>query len=521
MNNKAKKIYIGIGISALLLVGFIGFMYIQINNDEILKNTYIEGINIGKKDKENAKKIIEKKYDMSDFKILYKGKEWDIKTNDIDLSYNINKVINDAYQFNRKNSLIQNLLNTFKANVGVKNNLALEVEYNKQKLKNIINNIAKSVNIQEKDAILIVNRSSISVSEGNNGLKVNINDSTKNVISMLEKGNNKANLVVDKVSQNITKEQLSKVDALLGSYSTKFNSSIWGRSENIKLATDRTSDILLMPGETFSYNEHTGMRTKANGYKNAPVIVEGVVQEGIGGGVCQVSSTLYNAALYAGLEIVDIKNHSIPSTYVPKGRDATVTDSGIDFVFKNNLKHPIYIKNYVSSNIVTCMIYGNKSDKQNIQIQTTTDKVSVAPIKEVNDPTILKGKEKELESSRNGYTVSTYRIYSDNNLKTIKKEKVYTSYYPKKQGVVAIGTMGSELIKKENENTTEQPQKPVVPEQTKPQEPVTPEESKPQEPASDESKPQEPVIPDETKPQEPTMPDETKPQEPTVPEQNS
>ena len=109
-----------------------------------------------------------------------------------------------------------------------------------------------------------------------------------------------------------------------------------------------------MPGESFSYNEHTGTRTISNGYKNAPVIVQGVVQEGIGGGVCQVSSTLYNAVLYAGLEIESIKNHSIPSSYVPKGRDATVSGGAIDFIFKNNLKYPVYIKNSVYGNTLTC-----------------------------------------------------------------------------------------------------------------------------------------------------------------------
>ena len=143
-----------------------------------------------------------------------------------------------------------------------------------------------------------------------------------------------------------------------------------------------------MPGDVFSYNEHIGEINLSNGYKNAPVIVQGVVQEGVGGGVCQVSSTLYNSVLYAGLELVNIKNHSIPSSYVSMGRDATVTDGGIDFVFKNNLKYPVYIKNYVSGNVVTCQIYGSLKDKQNIQISTSTDGVSVAPIKKIEDPTI-------------------------------------------------------------------------------------------------------------------------------------
>jgi hypothetical protein len=262
-----------------------------------------------------------------------------------------------------------------------------------------------------------------------------------------------------------------------------------------------------MPDEVFSYNDHTGMRTVANGYKNAPVIVQGVVQEGIGGGVCQVSSTLYNSVLYAGLEIVNLKNHSIPSTYVPKGRDATVTDGGIDFVFKNNLKYPVYLKNYVSGNVVTCQIYGSSKDKQNIQIATSIDGVSVAPIKKVDDPTIPKGEEKNLEASRNGYTVSTYRLYIDNNANVAKKEKVATSYYPKKQGVIAVGTM---------EPKQEEPKKdpqvpPIVPETpNKPEEPNKPET--PNKPEKPEVVPEVPPEKPETLPEKPNKPEETAPQ---------
>ena len=213
-----------------------------------------------------------------------------------------------------------------------------------------------------------------------------------------------------------------------------------------------------MPGDTFSYNKATGKRTVDNGYKDAPVIVQGVMQEGIGGGVCQVSTTLYNATLYAGLEYVELRNHSIAPSYVSKGRDATVADSGIDFVFKNNLNHPIYIKNYVSGNTVTCQIYGSSKDKQNIQIETNTDNVSKAPTKKVDDPTILKGEEKVMEKGRDGYTVSTYRIYKDKQGNVIKKEKVATSYYPKKQGVIAVGTMEKPVEEKPVVPPVDQPQ---------------------------------------------------------------
>lgn len=318
--------------------------------------------------------------------------------------------------------------------------------------------IAKDVDQDVQDARISINGSHVNVKESKSGLKVNIEDTLNNIATKLKKGNGKEELVVSKVEPNIKTEQLQEVNTLLGSYTTKFNSGVAGRSTNIRLSANRTNDILLMPGDTFSYNKATGKRTVDNGYKDAPVIVQGVMQEGIGGGVCQVSTTLYNATLYAGLEYVELRNHSIAPSYVSKGRDATVADSGIDFVFKNNLNHPIYIKNYVSGNTVTCQIYGSSKDKQNIQIETNTDNVSKAPTKKVDDPTILKGKEKVMEKGRDGYTVSTYRIYKDKQGNVIKKEKVAKSYYPKKQGVIAVGTMEKPVEEKPVVPPVDQPQ---------------------------------------------------------------
>lgn len=481
MNNTQKKVAIGVGIISVLLIMFVIAMNIQIKSDKILKHTYINDINIGSLTQKEAIEKLKQKYTTKNLDLTYTDKKWLIKDESFDFDYDIDSTVKKAYDANRKSTFLKNIENTAKANLGSKNYIKMDMQYNEKKLEKEIKKIAKDINVDVKNATIAIDNSQVIVNDGESGLSVNVKESIKNIIRALEKGKHSEELIVTKVEPSIKKEQLQDVDTLLGSYSTKFDSSVSGRSTNIKIATSRTSDVLLMPGDTFSYNEHTGMRTLENGYKNAPVIVQGVVQEGVGGGVCQVSSTLYNSVLYSGLELVDIKNHSIPSTYVPKGRDATVTDGGIDFVFKNNLKYPVYIKNYVSGNIITCQIYGSSKDNQNIEISTNIDGVSVAPIKKVDDATLEKGKEKELESGRNGYTVSTYRIYTDQNGKVIKKEKVATSYYPKKQGVIAVGTMEAEKPKPEVPPTTKpevpptEPEKPeVVPPPTEPENPSTP-----------------------------------------------
>ncbi|MGL4913919.1 MAG: VanW family protein [Romboutsia sp.] len=498
MNNARKKIFIGVSIIVAAILVFVLVMNLQVNSEKVVKNTYIDDVYIGELTKEEAIEELQKTYKAENIEVRYIKEKWNISGDKFDFHYDLDDTVKKAYEINHQGSFMKNIENTIKSNLGKKNNIKVNMTYNKEKLKSELEKIAKEINVEVKDASINIENSQVIINDGESGLNVNIDESIKNIIRELEKGNQKEELIVTKVEPTVKKEQLQEVDTLLGGYSTKFDSSVSGRSTNIRIAASRTSDVLLMPGDTFSYNEYTGMRTTANGYKNAPVIVQGVVQEGVGGGVCQVSSTLYNSVLYSGLELVSLKNHSIPSTYVIKGRDATVTDGGIDFVFKNNLKYPIYLKNYVSGNTVTCQIYGSAKDKQKIEIETNIDGVSVAPTKKVEDPTIPKGKEKELESGRNGYTVSTYRLYMDENGKISKREKVASSYYPKKQGVIAVGTMEAkpEVL----------PTKPEVP-------PTTPEVPPPTTP---EVPPTTPEVPPPTTPEVPP----TTPEVPPLPQDN-
>ncbi|KHF39901.1 VanW family protein [Halalkalibacter okhensis] len=130
----------------------------------------------------------------------------------------------------------------------------------------------------------------------------------------------------------------------IGQYVTYFNSRNKQRSHNFKLATEAINNQVVFPGETFSFNQIVGKRTKERGYLPAPVIVRGELSEGIGGGICQVSSTLYNAVDRAGLAIVQRYSHSRRVPYVPRGRDATVSWYGPDFVFRNELNQPILLQ---------------------------------------------------------------------------------------------------------------------------------------------------------------------------------
>ena len=450
MSNVNKKLVIAIGAVALVVIIFIGIMCMQFKGEKIAKNTYVNGVNIGKLTKSQAKQELAKKYKLENVDFNYNDKSWKVKSKDLNLSTDLDKTVENAYNLNRKSAFFGNLSKTISANFGKKSNLVVVINYDKNKLKAEMEKIAKEIDVDVKDATLDISGEKVKVIPDSDGLKMDISKSMENFDNQTKKGNYKNELVVKATPAKVKKEQLANIDTNLGTYSTTFKTSQINRSINIKLATDNISNVLLMPGETFSFNKHTGKRSKENGYKSAPVIMEGEMEEDYGGGVCQVSSTLYNSVLYAGLEIVNVKNHTIPSSYVPKGRDATVADSGIDFLFKNNLKHPVYIKNYVSGNQIVCNIYGSAEDKQNITISTKLDGVSQTTMKRVNDPTMPKGKEKVDKSGRNAYSVSTYRTFNDSNCKKIKTEKISNSYYPKKEGIILVGTMEPKPEEKPN-----------------------------------------------------------------------
>ncbi|WP_174731769.1 VanW family protein [Mesobacillus harenae] len=143
----------------------------------------------------------------------------------------------------------------------------------------------------------------------------------------------------------VDSELLSQVRTkLLGQYVTFFNSQNKERSQNISLSAEAINNYVVFPGETFSFNKVVGKRTAERGYLPAPVIVKGELTEGIGGGICQVSSTLYNAVDRSGVQIVERYSHSKRVPYVPPGRDATVSWYGPDFTFKNSYNQPILIQ---------------------------------------------------------------------------------------------------------------------------------------------------------------------------------
>ncbi|MDD2234436.1 MAG: VanW family protein [Desulfitobacteriaceae bacterium] len=168
-----------------------------------------------------------------------------------------------------------------------------------------------------------------------------------------------------------------KLTGLLARYSTTYNSSQVNRVNNIRLAAQRLNGKLVKPGETFSFNETVGPRNSVAGYKEAPVIINKKMSTDLGGGVCQVSSTLYNVLLLADLPIIERTNHDLAVTYVPRGRDATVDYGNLDLKFQNDTERYLLIKCTAEHNSINFSLYGQVNVEKEVLISTSTDHSNV------------------------------------------------------------------------------------------------------------------------------------------------
>ena len=204
-----------------------------------------------------------------------------------------------------------------------------------------------------------------------NGVDFNISiDEAKAIISEPKE---EYSIPLKYITPNVTTNMIGTeaFPDLLSTFSTNYSTRDTDRTTNLRLAANKINGTVLMPGETFSYNQVVGARTIAAGYKEAPIYVSGEVVDGLGGGICQITSTLYNAVIYANLEIVERSNHQFVPSYVSASRDATVVYGSIDFKFKNNRNYPIKLVCSVSGGVANFQIFGMKTpDDYEVEISS-------------------------------------------------------------------------------------------------------------------------------------------------------
>lgn len=226
---------------------------------------------------------------------------------------------------------------------------------------------------------------------------------------------------------------------LISSFSTRYDASNTNRSTNLRIAAEKINGKVLMPGEVFSYNKTVGKRTVEEGYKDAKIYADGGVVDGLAGGICQISSTLYNAVLLANLEIVERRNHSYTTSYVAAGRDATVVWGAIDFQFKNSRNYPIKIEASVKNGVAEFKIHGMQEEQEyeiNI-IPKTTASIPYATT-QVPDPSLAPGEQVVTQAGHLGYKVTTYIVKKLNGVE-VSREILSNDTYQPMQAIIRVG----------------------------------------------------------------------------------
>ena len=281
----------------------------------------------------------------------------------------------------------------------------------------------------------------------------------------------------------IRTEDLETIQDLLGTFSTDFSSSSSARATNLQVGAGKINGHVLMPGETLSGYECLQPFTAENGYKNAATYENGQVVDSIGGGVCQIATTLYNAALQAELEITQRQNHSMIVTYVQPSMDAAIAGTVKDIKITNNYSTPIYVEGYTEGRTLTFSIYGKETRPDNRKVEYVSETLSrtgAGAPKEIVDPALAPGARVKVQSAHNGLTSRLWKVvYVDGA--EVERTLLNSDTYTASKAIYRVGPPAAAVV--------------VPPE-------MIPTESQPAETAAE--------VPAETAPEE-TVPAETDP----------
>lgn len=530
--NRKIKLIIPIIIIIIITLALICtiFALININNSNIVTGVSIKGIDVSGLSKEEAKGkletiINEKK--AKEISIKYKEYESNISPTLLEVDYDINKCIEEAYNIGRKDNIFVNNFNILFALIA-KKDIDIELNINSEIITKFIEDINSKLPGAVVDSSYYIEEDNLIITKGKEGIIIEndkliekiknvLNDFNENEyfieIPVVNKIPNEIN--IDKIHEEICKEakdayytkepftiypevngvdfdieeakkilaeekeeyiiklSITKpkitVDQIgteafpdqLAIFTTRYDASNTGRTTNLRLACGKINGKVLLPGETFSYNKTLGERTIAAGYKEAKIYSNGKVVDGIGGGICQISSTLYNAVVMSNLEIVERRNHQFVTSYVEAGRDATVVYGMTDFKFKNTRKYPIKLNATIKNGIATISIYGIKEDTEyTISFSTRTIATIPYSTKYIEDSSLQVGTERTKQRGANGIQTETYKITSLNG-KVISKTLLSKDTYNAMQKIVIKGTKANSVKNNDVSNTQETSTKPV------------------------------------------------------------
>ncbi len=423
-------------------------------SDQIYPGIYIDNIHVGGMTREQAQDAVKKanrEIDTSfDITVKINDDTWPVNSERVPVIRNIREKVNEAWAYGRGNTEnlsdkatpLEERISRISAIQNEPLYLWTEQTYDHKALRTLAEGIANYVNRDPVNSTVEsfnFSTKTFTFTEDVPGRRVNAENLYAELADRLDRGvaRDTVLIVPEKVLPDVTRTELMNRFGLISAYTTNTTKDK-NRNTNIDLSARAISGKTVLPGEIFSFNGATGERSAEKGYKEAPAIAGGQSKDEIGGGVCQTSSTLFNAAVRADLEILERNPHAWPSSYIEKGFDATVNYPGLDMKFRNNTEWPVFILAEYSSQKVTVNIYGYKADKD-VKIDLESKQIRTIPkpteVKYEINTDLQPGETKKTVKAREGYVVETWKIWYRGNREE-RRELLFTTTYKAYQETV-------------------------------------------------------------------------------------
>ena len=410
-----KKIIIAVAVIVILAAG--GTFYLNhkvssaVKDGKIIKGVSCEGISIGGMTRSEAKDAIEshmKEIHQEKITLYVDDERSSAKIEDLGAFAEADKTVEEAYALGRSGSIFTKYSDVKEK----KHKLPVYRKYDKAKFEKNVKKATKKIVSEPRKAV--------------------------------EAGKHQFELDVVKKKAKYTSKDMAEIKDVLGTYTTEYGGSPYGRKVNVANGASKINGSMVYPGETLSVYKTVSPFTKENGYALAGSYENGQTVQTYGGGICQVSTTLYNAVIRAELKIVERFPHSMTVHYVPRSADAAIAGTHKDMKFKNTFDTPIYIEGKANGSTITFTVYGKKKDpKRTVEFLSETTQVKESSESTVSDNTLAEG-QKVLESyGHTGYSARLWKIVKING-KQVSKKVFNTSTYMSTPTVYRVGTKKAE-----------------------------------------------------------------------------
>ena len=450
-----KSIFILFFSLCLICIGYFlcSSNILQNNTDSQQVETVVNGVNLNTLTQQEAVDFFDEYIDEQTSQITldieYNDKVWCYNGSNFEATSNIHTILEDLYSYNKNNNYIKKvkMLRQIQK-MGFDNYIALNYSFRgiDEKIDGIISEIEQPAISSE--ITFNAKTSTFNITPSQIGIKVNRDKLASDIVNGLQKSKQVVVKVeTEEILPEYTEEMLKKCTKKQAAFSTSYAHSSVARKNNINLAVKQLNGTRINACQIFSFNDIIGVRSEEKGYQTAKIIKNGEFVAGVGGGICQVSTTLYNALLLANIDILEVHKHSLPVSYVKPSLDAMVSWGSADLKFKNNTQLPIFISAKCDGENIIFEIYGD-TKPEGITIKTRSEIVDTIPfgkdkiIKDTEqlylDKIMFKGEFLRVKNGKEGYESKAYLQYYKNG-KMINEKQIRFDRYEPQCGVVYEG----------------------------------------------------------------------------------